>query len=256
MRPVRWLAAFFLLAIALPATAIATPIKSVLLIGDSITYGMVSGGGGSPYADVLAGLLGSGYDVINSGCGGATSLDWTLSQPSSLCGGVGILDDGLFDAMARPHLPADIATILLGTNDAVGFYEPQPIDVATYGLAMEEIIDNLFAQGVGRVVLMTAPDHDWSDPARNARLQGYEQEILSLCVATAAVCGPDLYALLDLELHFAAGDVHPNAAGHQAIAEALLPTMLHNPEPSTGLLVMGGLLGLGLRGRLGRRSDR
>jgi len=228
LRILRWLP---ILAVALAtAPEAAEGSQHVLLIGDSITWGMVSGEPGPPYAEVLAELLGPGYEVIDAGCGGATSLDWTLSQPDVICGGVGVLEGGLYEERARPYLPVDIATVLLGTNDAVGFFEPVPIEVPVYAAAMNEIVWNLLADRARWVILMTAPDHDWADPAAVARLAGYRDEIRALCAShPRVVCGPDLYELLDLELDFAPGDVHPNATGHARIASELARTITTGP---------------------------
>ncbi len=67
----RRIAAAFAVLLAfglLPARTLAR----VLLIGDSITEGAVSGTPGVPYADVVATDLGPGFDVLNLGCGGAS----------------------------------------------------------------------------------------------------------------------------------------------------------------------------------------
>jgi lysophospholipase L1-like esterase len=233
----RWLLAAAVLTFVHEAAA-AT--NRVVLIGDSITWGIVSGNGGPPYAEVLAELLGPDYEVVNAGCGGASSLDWTLSQPGFLCGGVGVLGAGLFGARARPHLPTDVATVLLGTNDAVGYFEPVPLEAPTYRAAMNEVVRNLLFFGVGRVVLLTAPDHDWDDSAPVQRLAAYREEILDLCFHHPRVeCGPDLHQLLDLEAHFEPDDVHPNAAGHATIAYELAEVVRALPPPAESRCGLG-----------------
>jgi len=63
--------------------AIASPIE-VLLIGDSITEGCVSGPTGTDctcdqglcYASKLSTHLGSDYQIVNGGVGGSTTADW------------------------------------------------------------------------------------------------------------------------------------------------------------------------------------
>ncbi|MEN8184194.1 MAG: SGNH/GDSL hydrolase family protein [Myxococcota bacterium] len=232
MHVLRWLSLVTLVAVS--ATGATAGPREVLLIGDSITQGMVSGDGGLPYAEVLAELLGPDYDVINAGCGGASSLDWTLSQPDVICGGVGILEPGLFEAHAEPHLPSDLAVVLLGTNDASGFFEPIPVEVPSYAAAMNEIVWNLLVAPTRHVILMTAPDHDWEDPDRVARLAGYRDEILALCDSHPRIaCGPDLHQLLDLGVHFAPGDVHPNADGHATIATELAEVVTDVTAPAS-----------------------
>jgi lysophospholipase L1-like esterase len=240
-----------LVALVAASPAAAAPIR-VLLIGDSITYGtgFVSGGAGPPYAELLASLLDGGYEVNNAGCGGASSLDWTLSLPGFACGGVGVLPDGLFVERALPHLPTEIASVMLGTNDAVGFFEPNPVSVEAYRYALDEIVTNLFAAGAGTAILMTPPDHIWPDSAVRARLLGYREQVLDICSETSGVvCGPDVFTLLDPELHFEGDNVHPNASGHAIIAQSLYETITTIPEPSTALLVVCGLVVLAVKRR-------
>lgn len=202
---------------------------SVLLIGDSITFGTMSGNGGASYADSLAVCLGEKFKVVNAGCGGASSLDWTLTFPGTICGGVGILPDGLFSTRVLPNLPSRMAVVMLGTNDAIGYLEPQPVAVETYRLALNEIISNLQDRHVKSVVLMTPPDHAWSDPAARNRLVGYRDQVLKACSRMRRVfCGPDVFELLDLESDFDGNSIHPNAAGHQKIAGALCQWIKEN----------------------------
>ena len=64
---------------ALPAAASATPLRLVL-VGDSITAGQVSAPKGPPYAELVAEALGPAFEIVNLGCGGTSSLDWTRSR--------------------------------------------------------------------------------------------------------------------------------------------------------------------------------
>jgi len=102
--------------VALPGRTLAR----VLLIGDSITEGTVSGTPGSPYAAVVATDLGPEFDVLNLGCGGASSFDWRPDTGVTICGGLFI---DLWAQRVLPNVPAEIATVMLGTNDATGFFE-------------------------------------------------------------------------------------------------------------------------------------
>jgi len=167
--------------------------------------------------------LGEDYEVVNIGVGGASSLDWTLSTPSYLTPG-GWIPEPLFDYFAVPELPADIVTILLGTNDATGFFEPEPVPPQEYKSAIEEIIANLFDQGAGDIILMTPPEiANWG---ALVRLAAYGEHIVDICLADEDVhLGPDLFDLLSLGLHFD-NNVHPNGEGHAEIAYASYEAIL------------------------------
>jgi lysophospholipase L1-like esterase len=208
--------------------------KRVLLLGDSITAGAVSGPPGIPFADVLAQRLGDGYEVVNIGCGGSTSLDWTITHGSTLCG-VFVLPN-LFEGRAVPSLPAEYVTMMLGTNDATGFFEPMPIAPRIYGRAMAEIANNLVAYGAGTVIVMTPPPRCVSARRdERMRLLAYRAIVLGACgVYPRTECGPDVHTLLDPETSFENCDVHPNAEGHAAIGNALADTILALEQATPG----------------------
>jgi lysophospholipase L1-like esterase len=219
--------------LAFSSSAAAAPIRT-LLVGDSITFGVVSGAGGPSYAELLASDLAGTHDVVNVAQSGTSAVYWAPSTP---CPGICSSADNLFDELATPELPADVATILLGTNDAIGFFLPDRTAEADYESFMREIVDALFDGGVSSVVLMTAPVGNVSAEAETL-LAGYRDRIGGICLDTASVvCGPDLFMLLDPVTDFAPGDLHPNATGHMKIAGALETTLLSLPEPGTGTLV-------------------
>jgi len=231
----RWILALAaaLLPTCLPAAASAGPIRT-LLLGDSITAGIVSGDGGPSWAELLAADLAASHDVVNIAVSGTSSVYWAPSTPCpGICGDVGTL----FEAQAVPELPADVATLLLGTNDATAFFLPDRTPLDDYEDFMREILDGLFGGGVASVVLMTAPAANVSEVAVEL-LAGYRERVGQICQDTAfVVCGPDLYALLDPATDFAPGDVHPNAVGHAKIAGAVAASLRSIPEPGTGALL-------------------
>jgi lysophospholipase L1-like esterase len=239
-----------LLAIVwLPAAARALPIP-VVLIGDSITAGQMSMPVGPSYASLLAASLGSGFQVSNIGCGGTSSLDWTLSQPGAICGPM-LVGPNLYEGLARPLMPASFVSVLLGTNDALGFFEPAPVPPERYRDAIAELTSNLLADGAGHVLLMTPPPN-FVHPLMDT-LGAYRGHILELCGTPddAVLCGPDVFSLLG-PLDFGL-DIHPNAFGHQKIADALEDAILAAiPEPGSAPLLA---LGLALAAR-GRRAAR
>jgi lysophospholipase L1-like esterase len=229
--------------IALPGAALAAPF-SVVLLGDSITLGLVSEPAGPSYAELLADSLGPDFEVTNVGCGGTASGDWTLSRGDVLCGSVGFVSPNLYEGRALPELPADLVTVLLGTNDAIGFFEPGIVAVEDYRDAVAEIAANLLLDGATQVMLMTPPPNFVSTLPQSFLVQ-YRAEILGLCGAPgdAILCGPDVFALLGPEDF---GDsVHPNGAGNAKIASALDDAIRSVvPEPGSASLALLGLTAL------------
>lgn len=203
----------------LSCNAHAAPF-SVVLLGDSITAGGVSEPVGPSYAELLAESLGPDFRVVNVGCGGTTSLDWTTSRGSAVCGTAGMTPPNVYEARARAALPADLVTVLLGTNDAIGLLEAGPVKPTAYREAIAEIASNLLRDGAARVMLLTPPPNRGNVYAHSL-VMGYRREIHKLCDGPddAILCGPDLLELLgpdDL------GDrIHPNGPGNAKIAGAL-----------------------------------
>ena len=213
--------AAILLALALSAVVLlrgpcAPRPTRVVLVGDSITVGIVSEPKGPSYAELLAQQLGHGFQIVNVACGGSSTLDWQPDARPALCPGVpGWIP--LYATRARPALPADIATILLGTNDMRGALEQAPIEPAAYQAALRALATALHADGAREVLLISPP----FSLGGVVRLAGYRPRIRELCQELRFVtCGPDLVEVLHGD-DFAPGDVHPNASGHAKIADAL-----------------------------------
>lgn len=233
----RWLAALALFAS--PGAALAAPFTLVLL-GDSITAGQVSAPAGPSYAELLVDSLGPDFEVTNIGCGGASSLDWRPSPGGVLCG-PGFALPNLYEGRALPALPADLVTVLLGTNDALGFQETQPVPIATYRAAIAELVAQLLLDGASQVMLLTPPPN-FRSLFPHSRVIGYRAEILALCgvPGDAILCGPDVFALLGPEDF--GNSIHPNGPGNAKIAAALHDAVTGVvPEPGSAPLALVGL---------------
>jgi acyl-CoA thioesterase-1 len=189
------LALVALLAVAPPAAA--APV--VVALGDSLTAGLGVAADEAWPARLGARLRREGYPhrVVNAGVSGDTSagglrrLDWALrSQP-------------------------EIVIVALGANDGL---RGLPVDALAENL--ERIVERLRAAGV-RVLLagMRMPPN-YGDAYTRAFAQAY--------AAVARRTGVPLVPFLldgvaaDPALNQADG-IHPNAAGHQAIADRLWP---------------------------------
>lgn len=209
-------AAVLLLALLACGDSPEEPVR-VVLLGDSITEGAARPG--VSYSELLVTHLGASWEIVNIGAGGSSTRDWAPRSPPMERDGVVVVLPRPFRTRAIPALPADIVTILLGTNDAAAFYEPRPRSPAEYRAALEEITASLLQHGAGAVMLLTPPPR--CGPVLNARLAEYREVVIELCGAGGGVvCGPDLFELMDVS-HFDDCDAHPNAEGHALIAREL-----------------------------------
>jgi lysophospholipase L1-like esterase len=215
-----------LAALALCALASCAAQRTrVVLIGDSITAGASSEPHGPGYAELLKDLLGPSFEVVNVACAGSSTLDWQPGARPAQCKEAGA-DVSMYAERALPALPADVATILLGTNDLVGAYELAPVEPDTYAGALRTLAAALHTDGAREVVLMSPP----ATLQTLARLMGYRSRIQALCQEEPYLrCGPDLASLLRGS-DFAAEDIHPNAQGHAKIAAALAEML--RPAPA------------------------
>ena len=210
---------------------IVTPVKiwrrtSILMIGDSITEGVQSNPSAESYTTVAAKVLGTRFTAIQVGCAGATTWDWSSLGGVTLCGGQ-FWDPNVYEARARPNLPADVVTVLLGTNDATGFFEPAPISPDEYRDNLANLVTNLLNDGAGQVMLMPPPPMCESTNADVVmRLEAYRTIVGTMCSTRKdVVCGPDVYTLLD-EDDFQGCDVHPNGLGHLTLGIAVATMIL------------------------------
>ena len=218
---------------------------SLVSVGDSITEGLLSPPVGPSYPDILADV----YDVTNVGCGGTSSQDWSPTASSSLpsCGAVAF--SALYSDSVLPLMPVDVVTVLLGTNDAIGFFEPTAISIENYQSNMESLVLALLLDGAGQVILLAPPAFPSGGPVEAAYITGYRNAIRELCEPPGddILCGPDLGELLDSsDDYFAAGSFHPNGPAHALIASELIALV---PEASGMLLGIAGLSCVGLLAR-------
>jgi len=204
-------------ALFLLVLACGTPSPRVVLLGDSITWGLVSGKEGPSFAALLEEALGQSVELRNVACGGLTVALWLADAKPAFCHGEALAPN-LFQVRLLPLLPADVVVVLLGTNDSIGL--GGRIEPEEYGRRMRRLTGQLVEHGAGRVLLLAPPFINNSAKA-SVRLLAYGKQVAAICAEReGVVCGPDLFELLEAH-DFAANDPHPNRRGHAKIATAL-----------------------------------
>lgn len=186
----------------------------IVLIGDSITQGRVAGEGHS-FAEHLQALR-PDDQIRNAGCAGSTTRDWiqpVMEPPSCLIAGA-------YPLNAKPHMPADLAIIMLGANDATGYFESNPIEPPEYRANLGELI-RLALSDVRCVVLLTPTLDPKAEEAVRKRLESYRSAVLELCGSLDRVlCGPDIQKTVSGPSQGLDG-LHPSDLGHRRIAQQL-----------------------------------
>ena len=122
-----------------------TEIKAVYCIGDSLTFGVIPGTAGKrdvTYPDVLAGLLGDGFEVINAGKPGRSLTE----------GGVCYLK--VPEYQQSIDAAADMYIIMLGTNDA-NLWEKWDAEAYEHDLNM--VVDAYKEANPDTVIVLIAP---------------------------------------------------------------------------------------------------
>lgn len=207
-----------IVALAWPAWGIRghpKKMRRVLCLGDSMTAGVVSDGG-TPYAQTLAMILGSRYEVINAGGSGTSALDWVRDQLGDLPPPLG----GAYEQLVEKQFPCDVAVVELGGNDATGFWEQQPTHPMTYMKTIKQIVGRLVQDGCRRVIVLTVMPNPGAGSAVAWRLDAYRYMLLSWRTPRR-VSVVDIYSMLDVNEDFEGTNCHPNERGHTKIAMAV-----------------------------------
>jgi len=205
-----WCAALWM-GLGVAGTASA---ETIVLIGDSITKGRVEGGGLS-FADQLQALRPQDQ-IRNAGCPGSTTRDWV--RPPIEVRSCTLA--GAYPLIAKPLMPADVAIIMLGANDATGYYEPDPVEPPEYRENLEQLV-RVALSDAKRVVLLTPTLDPRATGEVRRRLVGYRSAVLETCQTSDCVsCGPDLQRTVSGPAEGLSG-LHPDESGHRRIAQQL-----------------------------------
>jgi lysophospholipase L1-like esterase len=162
-------------------------------MGDSITVGDLATSYANSYVPLLAARWAK--NIINEGMGGAYSSY-----------GAATIDEVLFQ-----HNPRYI-TIYFGTNDA-GLVDPPDRTISNLQYIIERAKDN----GTIPVIATLGPCFgQWA--WRKPYLIELSRRIRELAASQGIACA-DIEAALGWNQNYMAGDLHPNDAGHQIIAD-------------------------------------
>jgi len=199
-----------------------------VFFGDSITAGVGATSEANRYANQVA--TSRGWTTWENAGVGGTLLQNTVQNTISTIGGP---TDGNGRDTVLDRVPcADYIFILYGTNDVV--LNDVSITAGKYQNDLSEVVDllvNLGGISPQNIVIGSPP---YQDGTLASPLDGYTQAKLESYVAAAAAVASakgtkyaDIYqAMVDNGgSSLMNGNVHPNNAGHQVIANAFLAVL-------------------------------
>ncbi len=229
---VAWLLA--LLGGFVPTAHGAEGARNVLVcIGDSTTKGQGLDLQKQAFCNRVAQR--SEYEVINLGCGGSTSRDWSTSTFRGLPGGrISCMFGGAWALVDREvdFRRVGFVHILLGYNDAAGTLETCTSGVGNCPLRPPEYRGNLEVMiekiPPDVIVLLTAPQPPpgWKKMrAKYFRAVGYAnmiEKVISLYPNVCRGLAPDVLDARDFPNE---NDVHFSGSGHEKMSEAMVARM-------------------------------
>ena len=205
-------------------------MKTILCFGDSNTYGYIPCGCGARfsaetrYPGRLRELLGPCYDVIEEGLNGRTTI-----FEDEFPGRRGI---DYISPCVRSHMPIDVITIMLGTNDCKTRFHAS-IDDISFG--MSQIIDAVnFAAASPIKILLIAPPHLGEKISESIWAMEFSPESLikskGLAAAYRALAVRKGCLFLDAAeiAHTGQDMAHMDAENHLILAAKLFETIKNN----------------------------
>lgn len=222
----------FLVVVCVIASLCNVSAVRVTCIGDSITEGGACGSSG--YVPVLAGLLGSDYNVTNAGASGMTQLKHgQCGDYPSTC------SYWYTDAWQRAlSSEPDIVTIMLGTNDAK-FYNWEGIQQNTgdyYTLDYVDMIQRVRNLPSKPEVFVMIPPPLFKDKVFDMNQTIINTVFPTLVRDLASVMSTnviDIYSAVLGEATDSTGSdlscdgCHPTAKGNQIIADTMYPYIVN-----------------------------
>ncbi len=231
----RSLAMLLALPLATAAAFAQTPVR-VACVGDSITYGdKLDDRENQCYPAVLARLANGRLAVGNFGVNGATALatpfrTWT---------------DTLACRAALEFKP-DVAVILLGINDFLGFYD----QIDGYPGALRGVVGRFQTlPSAPRLFLCTliplAPEAQAADA--NRRIRDTMNTAIRAVAAKTGATVIDLAAVFPAQLEWLPDGLHPSPAGAELIARTVLAALDAPAAPRIQAAPVAGPVDLSIR---------
>jgi lysophospholipase L1-like esterase len=202
-------------------------VKNILCYGDSNTYGTRPDGKGRWDMDtrwpcVLQKMLGSGYHVIEEGCGYRTTVFEDPIEPYK--NGRTYLYPCLYS-----HRPLDLVILMLGTNDMKTRFSASATDIAQGAKALADIVKNFDYRGdlsVPEVLVVCPPqlgERISDDPLTGAFSPVSYQKSLRLWMEFKKTI-PSEYHLINAADYAKPSEidqVHMDAKDHYSLAQGI-----------------------------------
>ena len=151
---------------------------TVLCYGDSNTYGYNPVNGlrypkDVRWPGVLQKLLGDGYEVIEEGCNGRTTVFEDVEEPWKA--GVGYLRPCL-----NTHKPIDFVIMMLGSNDLKRMFHASAQEIADGAEALVKIIKQFTKEKQGFVpkVILVSPPEIGKDIAASEFARSFDEDAI------------------------------------------------------------------------------
>jgi len=194
--------------------------KKVVCVGDSITYsqGVLITRDTDSYPAILAKLLGDEYQTYNFGLCNRTLLS-SGNMPY-------VNEDFATESLA---VDADIVIIMLGTNDS----KPMNWNAEQYETEYAEFVQTYQNMESSPEVYIMLPPRVFLEDTDNGNCNNatLTKEVIPAIKRVAEKTGAnliDLYTVTEAHPEWFADGLHPNAAGNQAIAQAICDILNEN----------------------------
>ncbi|MEM7470768.1 MAG: GDSL-type esterase/lipase family protein [Pseudomonadota bacterium] len=200
-------------------------MKTVLVFGDSLTWGSRPDGGGrhafeDRWPNVVQRGLGDRAHVIADGLRGRTSVMDQHASPANMNG------SAMLPSLMHSHAPVDLVVIALGAND---IYWGYPLARALRGVEhLVEQVKHLPMRVANASVpkilyVLPQPLVSCDDPLMTAELIATSHRFIELAAARLADLGVEYFQCGTVAESSPLDGVHLDAANTRAIGTALVP---------------------------------